>query len=105
MDQAHKYYCQYCRLYLVSNSPARLASNLNEHNKGHHPADCSAWTAAGIAQSRYYSGTVDYDNYGTSEEYKPLPQYTAPYGVARNTHQNELTAEDLKFLSACKVKW
>lgn len=89
----------------MANSAERLALNLNEHNRNHHPIDCSAWNASGIVLSRYYSGPVDTEVEETEKESKPLPQYTAPYGVARNSRSNELTEEDLKFLAACKVKW
>jgi len=70
---------------------------VNGHNDESHEDALITWTPDNIVFSDYY-----YERTGL----RALPQYTAPYGTAKNSHPDRLiTADDRTLLAEMGIRW
>jgi hypothetical protein len=109
-DLCHKYLCVFCKCFIFGATPARLASNLNDHNYDKHPNESHEWTASGIGYSTHYSGpstpNVNWTASGDIEVEParmtstrgPRKEYTEPHGTDENRYMTPAGRAVLKTL-------
>lgn len=98
-----KYYCQYCKQYVVGDSLEKLCGNLNRHNDEKHPMEWASWRSETIMRSANYMGMGG-----------PMPEYLEPYGTTSKRKSPEwgdaakapdITERDKIMLLKGHVKW
>lgn len=104
LDERYHFHCVRCRpgLTIMRVSLIRLCEAVNDHNDQEHEDALITWTPENITFSDYY-----YERESTTAlAVRAQPQYTTPYGTAKNSHSDRLiTADDRKFLAEVLVKW
>jgi len=96
--QTHKYYCHYCRRYLIDGSVAALSKRVNGHNNDMHPADYANWTPETILLSAHYVSP------STGDE-TMAPIVKAAEGWGRKPPEPKITDADRAFLAKGGVRW
>ncbi len=102
-DSMHYFWCLHCRMNLVGATVDRLCDHVNAHNDRAHVSYDTEWTPENIVASDYYVKPIAVE---ASRDRAALPQYTEPFGTAKNNHLDRLiTADDRKFLAKVLVRW
>jgi len=97
-DVTYHFYCVRCRpgqTFSGATIPD-LCESVNDHNDEEHDT-LVTWTPDNITFSDYYHEKTSL---------RALPQYTAPFGTAKNSHMDRfITADDRKFLAEVGTRW